>query len=103
MAVTSKFAACWSGDQPLGSQFQIRGGLVADFSNPPFRTFLTGTVRQIAITSNSSKLGERNGREAWHPDGPWELQDVPVAPAHVRPPQARRHKGASTGCSFTWS
>lgn len=80
LAVTSKFAACWSGDQPLGSQFQIRGGLVADFSNPPFRTFLTGTVRQIAITSNSSKLGERNGREAWHPDGPWELQDVPVAP-----------------------
>ena len=61
---SSRFAAGWS------PTFPIR------HSGP----FLTGTVREIAITSNSSKLGERNGREAWHPDGPWELQDVPVAP-----------------------
>ena len=66
LAVTSKFAACWSGDQPLGSQFQIGAGWSPTFpirhSGPfsPARSADRDDVKQF-------ETGRTDGRERGTP------------------------------------
>jgi hypothetical protein len=80
LAVTPEFAVSWSGEEPLGSQLRIAAALEADFFNPPFRTYLTGVVCQIAIASSPSAFGQDDHGGRWIPDGVWDLRKVRVAP-----------------------
>ncbi len=98
LALTPEFSVCWRGDEPIGSEFQIEAGLIADFFNPPFTTYVTGTVRRIAITSSPYVWRDHGTRSAWYPGGPWDLQDVRVAPLsfdhnYAEGPSARREHG----------
>jgi hypothetical protein len=51
VARTPELVACWRGHSPAGSEFRIHAGLEADLFNPPVRTPVTGTVRQIMLVS----------------------------------------------------
>ncbi|MGI8712083.1 MAG: hypothetical protein ACR2NR_02655 [Solirubrobacteraceae bacterium] len=75
MARTPELVACWRGHSPAGSEFQIHAGLVADLFNPPVRTPVTGTVRQIMLVTGR---GEDHSVDS---SAPWELTEVRASPS----------------------
>jgi hypothetical protein len=75
VARAPELVACWQGHSPAGSEFQIHAGLQADLFNPPLRTPVTGTVRQIMLVT---------GRVKDHSAGsstPWELTEIRRSPS----------------------
>jgi hypothetical protein len=74
VARTPELVACWRGYSPAGSEFRIHAGLQADLFNPPVRTPVTGTVRQIMLAT---------GVEDHSADSsvPWALTEVRTSPS----------------------
>ena len=75
VARTPELVACWRGHSPAGSEFRVHAGLLADLFNPPVRTPVTGTVRQILLVA-----GRAEDRVAAS-STPWELTEVRTSPS----------------------
>ena len=95
---TPELSACWSGEEPVGSQLRIRAGLVADLFNPPFLSSVTGVVQRIQIVT-SRMTADTHGM--WNPSGDWQLADVNESPRWLAPigrtPAAEREVGFLVG------
>ena len=94
LARTPELSACWSGEEPVGSQLHIRAGLVADLFNPPFLSTVTGVVQRIQIVARRMTA---DTHEMWNPSGDWQLADVRESPRWLAPigrrPSAEREVG----------
>lgn len=77
LASTPELAACWRGNDAVGSEFRIRAGLAVDLFNPPFRSTVTGLVTRI---QTARRPMAQDPRGVWNPVGPWQLTDVPRTP-----------------------
>jgi hypothetical protein len=75
VARTPELVACWRGHSPAGSEFRIHAGLQADLFNPPVRTPVTGTVRQIMLVTG--RVEDRSADSSV----PWELTEVRTSPS----------------------
>jgi hypothetical protein len=75
VARTPELVACWRGHSPAGSQFRIHAGLQADLFNPPVRTPVTGTVRQIMLVTGPVEDHSADSSV------PWELTEVRTSPS----------------------
>jgi hypothetical protein len=82
LARTRQLSACWSGDEPVGSQLRIRAGLRADLFNPPFLSTVTGVVQRIQIVTRRM-TADKYGM--WNPSGDWQLADVRESPRWLAP------------------
>jgi hypothetical protein len=78
-AVTPAFSAYWRGEEPVGSEFEIGAGLLADFFHPPI-SYITGAVRRIEIASSRTRCPKDEDLAAGSPNGAWDLREVRVAP-----------------------
>ena len=58
-----------------GQVFRIHAGLQADLFNPPVRTPVTGTVRQIMLVTG--RVEDRSADSSV----PWELMEVRTSPS----------------------
>jgi hypothetical protein len=82
LARTPDISACWRGEEPVGTEFQIRAGLVADLLNLPFFSTVTGIVRRIQVVSYRMAPNERG---VWGGTGPWTLAEVDESPRWLGP------------------
>jgi hypothetical protein len=82
LARTPRLSACWRGEDPVGSRFDIRAGLLVDLFNPPFRSTATGVVQRIQIVTRRMV---RDQRGVWNPSGTWQLADVRESPRWLAP------------------
>jgi hypothetical protein len=91
---TPQLSACWSGDEPVGSELRIRAGLRADLFNPPFLSTVTGVVRRIQIVTRRMTADTQG---MWSPSGDWQRADVRESPRWLAPigrtPAAEREVG----------
>lgn len=98
LARAPQLAACWSGDEPVGSRLRIRAGLRADLFNPPFLTPVTGVVQRIQIVTMRMRADKRR---VWIPSGDWQLADVRESPRWLAPtgrdPSAEQEVGFLVG------
>ena len=82
LARTPQLSACWRGENPVGSRFDIRRGLLADLCTPPFLSTVTGVVQRIQIVTMQMV---RDQCGAWNPSGTWRLADVRESPRWLAP------------------
>ena len=82
LARTPRLSACWRGEDPVGSRFDIRAGLLVDLFNPLFRSTVTGVVQRIQIVTRRMV---RDQRGVWNPSGTWQLADVRESPRWLAP------------------
>jgi hypothetical protein len=98
LARTPQLSACWSGEEPVGSQLRIRAGLRADLFNPPFLSTVTGVVQRIQIVTRRMSADTHG---MWNPSGDWQLADVPESPRWLAPigrePAAEQEVGFLVG------
>jgi hypothetical protein len=77
VARTPELVACWQGHSPAGSQFRVHAGLKADLFNPPVRTPVSGTVRQIMLVAG--RVEDRSAAAS----AAWELTEVRTSPSSL--------------------
>jgi hypothetical protein len=82
LARTPQLSACWRGDDRVGSRFDIRAGLQADFFNPPFLSTVTGLVQRIQIVTRRMVQDQRG---VWNSSGRWQLAHVRESPRWLAP------------------
>lgn len=75
---------CTELEGEVGTRRSVRAGLVMDTLNPPWSTYVTGTVRRIELVSVAPVIEGASGSEAPAHRRDWMLSEVSVAPVRFR-------------------